>query len=62
MKNAKKHINGLKPYKITKKAEMDEVLWMIKEGIFKSVEHYLKSMTLLTNGKLKDVDGNLIPA
>lgn len=62
MKNTQKHINGLKPYKIRNKAEMREVLWLIKEGAFQSVEQYLNHMTLLINGKLKDVDGKLIPA
>jgi len=60
MKRNEKHINNLRQYVIKTKAEMDEVLWLIKEGDYKSVADYIEDMTLLINGKQKDIYGKFI--
>ena len=60
MKKNKNKLNGLKQYEIKSEAEMKEILWLIKEGAFKSVADYIKNRTLFFNGKAKDVYGKLI--
>ena len=58
--NRKRIMNGLKQYIIKTEAEKQEVLWLIKEGVYKSIEHYIERMTKLVNGKTKDVNGRYI--
>ena len=55
-----KKLNGLIPYKIQSEAERKEVLWLIQQKHYSSIEDYEKSMTELFNGKAKDVNGKYI--
>lgn len=51
--DSSKFLNEKGEYKINNASEKKEVLWLIKEGVYKSIKQYEEFMSKLLSNKLK---------